>query len=133
MGLYFHSSVCCRVIVVCIATHYSLEGPGFVPLWERDFPYPSSANLVLTHLLFSLYRLSFPGVNRLGRGVSHPPLLASRLRISGTIPLFPIRAFMARYRDNFVTSICLCDVLGVGSCSVIPLFTWDDKIRNIAL
>ena len=33
-----------------------------------------------TSLLYNEYRVSFPGVKRLGRGVDHPPHLASRLK-----------------------------------------------------
>jgi hypothetical protein len=44
---------------------------------------------------------SFPGAKRLGRGVDHLLLLASRSRMSRAITLLPLWAFGACYRAKF--------------------------------
>ena len=65
---------------VGIATPYELDGPGIEFRWRRDFPHPSRSALGPTSLIYNGYRVSFPGVKRPGRGVNHPPHLASRLK-----------------------------------------------------
>jgi hypothetical protein len=75
-----------------IAACYGLDGPGIEPRWGRDFfvnvqtgagAHPAS-RIVGTG--------SFLGVERLGCGADHPPLLAPRSRMSGAIPLLPLWA-----------------------------------------
>jgi hypothetical protein len=52
-------------------------------------------------LLHNEYRVSFPGVKRLKRGVNHPPHLAPRLYTGTVITLPPFCAFLAYYRVTF--------------------------------
>jgi hypothetical protein len=59
---------------------------------------------------------SFPGVQRLGRGADHPPLLVPRSRKSRAIPLLPLWAFGACYRVNLI--ICLTTKEKHGKTSV---------------
>jgi hypothetical protein len=49
------------------ATRYRLDGPGSRVRNRPDWP------CGLPSLLRNLYRVSFPRVRRLGRGVDHPP------------------------------------------------------------
>jgi hypothetical protein len=77
-GLYYF--IC---IVVCdssvgIATCYCLDSTEIEFRWRRDFPNPPRPALTdqlwsPPSLLYIGYRVSFPGVKRLGRGVDHPP------------------------------------------------------------
>ena len=59
--------------VVSIATRYGLGGPGIKSLWRRYFPHLSKAALGPRTLIHNGYRVSFPGVQRLGRGVHNTP------------------------------------------------------------
>ena len=59
--------------VVGIATGYGLDGPATGFRLGRDFPHPSRTILGPSRLLYNGYRLSYPRVNRPGRGVDHPP------------------------------------------------------------
>ena len=63
----------CRDSIVGIATRYGLDGRGIQSQCGRDFSHPSRRALSPPSLLYSGYRVSFPGVKRSGRGVDHPP------------------------------------------------------------
>jgi hypothetical protein len=67
-------------VSVSIPTRYGLESPGIEFRWGRDFPHMSKLGLGPPSLLYNRYRLSFPEIKRLGRGVNHPPHLAPRLK-----------------------------------------------------
>jgi hypothetical protein len=68
--------------IVGIATCYGLDGPGIESRWgggeifrtRPDRPWGPTSHL------YNGYRVFFPGVKRPGRGVDHPPHLASRLK-----------------------------------------------------
>ena len=47
----------------------------------------------------------FPGVKRPGLSVDNPPYLAPRLRMSGAIPLLPLRVFMTFYGVTFAFTV----------------------------
>jgi len=61
--------------VVGLATrHYGLVGLGIEFRWQRDLFAPAQAGPgVQPTFLYNGYRVSFPGVKRLERGVDHPP------------------------------------------------------------
>jgi hypothetical protein len=59
---------------VRIATRYGLDAPGFESWWGESFSTP------VHPALYTMATGSFPGVKRPGRGVEHPPYLASRLK-----------------------------------------------------
>jgi hypothetical protein len=65
-----------RDISVGIAT----RGPKTESRWGQDFPQPSRPALGSTQPPNTMGTGSFPGVNRRGRGVEHPPHLASKLK-----------------------------------------------------
>jgi hypothetical protein len=69
-----------------IATRYGLGGPGIESRWGRDFPHPSRPSLGPPSLLYNGYRVSFPGVKRMGRGVDHPP--PSRAEVRERVELY---------------------------------------------
>jgi hypothetical protein len=52
-------------------------------------------------LLYHGYRVSFPGVKRLGRGADHPQLSSAEVIKSTAIPILPFWAFMACSWVNF--------------------------------
>jgi hypothetical protein len=63
------------------ATRYELDGPGIESrLGGEIFSTRPDRPWCLPSLLYNGYRVSFPGVKRLGRGVDHPPHLAPRLK-----------------------------------------------------
>ena len=57
-----------------------LYGPGIERRWERDFPHSSRPALGTVRFLFNGYRVSIPGVKRLGRRIEHTLHLAPRLK-----------------------------------------------------
>ena len=66
---------------VDIATRYGQEGPGIESQWgDEIFHTCPDRPWGPLSLLYNGYGVSFPGVKRPGRGVDHPPHLASRLR-----------------------------------------------------
>jgi hypothetical protein len=69
-----------RDSVVGITTRCWLGGPGIESRWGRDFPHPSRPALGPTQPTKNGYRVSFPGVNRPGRGVAHLPHQAPRFK-----------------------------------------------------
>ena len=76
---------------VGIATRYGLDGPGIESRWEARFYAPARTGPGPHPVSYTMGTGSFPGVKRPGRGVGHPPYLASRLkkeyRYTSTPPL----------------------------------------------
>jgi hypothetical protein len=69
-----------RYSSVHIATRYVMDGPGIESRWGDIFRTRPDRPRGPPSLLYNGYRVSFPGVKRLGRGVDHPPHLAPRLK-----------------------------------------------------
>jgi hypothetical protein len=67
-------------ISVGIATRYGLDGPGSNPGWGEIFRTRPDLLWGQPSLIYNGYRVSAPGVKRLGRGVDYPPHLALRLK-----------------------------------------------------
>ena len=65
---------------VGIATRYGLDGPGMEPRWEARFSAPVQTGPGAHPASYTMGTGSFPGENRPGRGVDHPPHLAPRLK-----------------------------------------------------
>jgi hypothetical protein len=64
-----------------IATRYGLDGPIFKSRWGASFfRTRPDRPWGLPSLLYSGYRVSFPGVKRPGRGVDHPPSYSARVK-----------------------------------------------------
>ena len=81
-------TACTRLIVgrdsvVGVETRYGLEGSGIESPWGRDFPHRPWS---LPSILYNVYRVSFPGVKRPGRGANHP--LPSNAEVKGRIELY---------------------------------------------
>ena len=69
-----------RDLLVVTATGCRLDGPGIECRWGRNFPHSSRPAVGPTQRSVQLvYRVSFPGVKRPGRGVD-PPHLAPRFK-----------------------------------------------------
>jgi hypothetical protein len=86
---------------VCIATCYGLDGPRIESRWRRDFLHLSRQALGPTQPRI-WWLPSFPGVQRLGRGVDHPPPSSAEVRERVELYLYsPSRAFVACSRVNF--------------------------------
>jgi len=67
-----------RVTIAGIATCYELDVSEIESRWERDFPHPSGPT---AHpVSYAIGTGVFPGVKSPGRGVHHPPHLATRLK-----------------------------------------------------
>jgi hypothetical protein len=97
-SLYNGSSVG-RDSVACNSDLLRAGWSGDRYLGERDFLHLFRLALEPTHRLYNAYRISFPGVGRLGRGVSYPPLSSAEVK-KLTIPLQPLWACMACSRVN---------------------------------
>jgi len=70
-----------RDISACIATRYRLDGPGIESRWGgARFSTPVQTGSEAHPASYTMGTGSFPGVKRPGRGVDHPPHLASRLK-----------------------------------------------------
>jgi len=71
-----------RDSTVGIATCYGPDGPGIEFRWGggRDFSAPDQTDPGAYPATYTVGTDSFPGVERPGRGVDHPPHLAPRLR-----------------------------------------------------
>jgi hypothetical protein len=63
-----------------IATRYGLEVPEIESRWGRDFPHPSRLALGPNQPPILMIGSLTWGVKRPGRGVAHPPNLATRLK-----------------------------------------------------
>jgi hypothetical protein len=66
--------------VVGIATRYRMDGPGIKSQWGTRFSAPVQTGPRAHPASCAMGAGSFPGVNRLGRGVDHPSHLAPRLK-----------------------------------------------------
>ena len=82
MTLHFctHKSGLVKKTTICLRYRYGLDSLGIESLWERDFPHPSRPALGPTQPPYAMGSGSFPGVQRPGRGIKHPPRLAPRLK-----------------------------------------------------
>ena len=69
-----------------IATRYGLVGPGIESLCWRHFLTHPDPPWSPPSLLYSGYRLTFPEVNRPGRGINHP--LPSSAEVKERVELF---------------------------------------------
>ena len=63
-----------------IATRYGLDGPGIESRWGARFSAPVQTGPGGHPASCTMGTVSLPGVKRPGRGVDHPPHLASRLK-----------------------------------------------------
>jgi len=75
-------------------------GQIFRPRPDRPWGSPS--------LLYNGYRVTFPGVERPGRGVDHPTHLGPRSKKEQSYTSTPPLAFVACSRVNLLTSIRNC-------------------------
>ena len=64
---------------VGIATRYGLDGPGMESRWGARFSAPVQTCPGAQPVSYTMGTGSFPGVNRAGRGVDHPPHLVPKL------------------------------------------------------
>jgi hypothetical protein len=64
---------------VGIATGYGLDGPAIESRWGMRFSAPVQTSPGTHPASYTMGTGSFPGVQRSGRGVDHPPHLAPRL------------------------------------------------------
>ena len=65
---------------VGIATRCGLDSPGIESRWGARFSAPVQTVRGAHPTSYTVGTLSLPGVKRPGRGVYHPPHLASRLK-----------------------------------------------------
>jgi hypothetical protein len=79
-SIHFLPPSVCRDSSVGIRTRYGLNGPGIEFWWRRDFPYMSRPALGPTQPPIQWVPGFFPGGNRPGSDVDHPPHLAPRLK-----------------------------------------------------
>ena len=70
----------CRDSAVGIETRYELDGPGIESRWRQIFRNRPDRPWGPPSLLYSGYRVSFPGVKRPGRGVNHPNPSSSEVK-----------------------------------------------------
>jgi hypothetical protein len=54
------------------------------------------------------------GVKRSGREVDYPPYLAERPRMSGSVFLLLLYAFIPLDSDPFTFTFCVCNIIGSG-------------------
>ena len=90
--------------------------------WGRDFPHPSRPAVGPTRPPVQRVPGLFPGVQRPGRGVYHPPTSSTEVKLVKLLALRPLKAFMAGYGVNFtlfllpscfrlfLPSSCLCEL-----------------------
>ena len=76
---------------VGIATRYGLDGPGIEFRWGTRVSIPVQTGPGAHPASYTMYTGSFTGVKRPGRGVDHPPHLATKLMkdwsYTSTLPL----------------------------------------------
>jgi hypothetical protein len=65
---------------VGIATRYGLDGPGIESRWGEIFRTRPDRPWGPRSLLYSGFRVCFPGVKRTGRDVDHPPLSSAEVK-----------------------------------------------------
>jgi hypothetical protein len=90
-----------RVSSVGLATRYGLDCPGIESRWAARLsaPVQTSRGVHPASSTMDTGSVSY-GMKRPGRGVDHPPLLASRLK-SRAVPLLPAWAVMVLCVVNF--------------------------------
>ena len=94
------------VVVVGIATRYSLDGQGIESRPGQDFPHHSRPVLRLNQPpSCTLGTGSFPGVMRPGRDFDHPPHLAPRLKNEQNYTSSPHQGLRALYKDELYSDI----------------------------
>jgi hypothetical protein len=83
--------------VVGIATHYGLDGLGIESQWGARFTAPVQTGPWAYPASYTMGTF-FPGVNRLGRGVDHPPPSSAEVKervelylYSPSGPLWPVK------------------------------------------
>ena len=59
---------------------YGLASPGIESRWRWDFRHPCRPALGPSSLVYNGYRVSFPEVKGLGRGVTHPPPCSAEVK-----------------------------------------------------
>ena len=69
-----------RDSAVGIASRYRMDGPRIEFRWGRNFSHHSRLALDPPSLLYNRYRLSFPGVKLLSRGVDHPSPSSAKVK-----------------------------------------------------
>ena len=76
------------------------DGPGIESRWGRHFRTRPELPWGPHSLLYNVYRISFPGVKRPGRGVHHPPPSSTevkeRVELYVYTPCWPLWSFLAR-------------------------------------
>jgi hypothetical protein len=77
---YYKSLIVDRDSVISIATLHGLDDPGIESGVGEIFETRPGRPWGPSRFLYNAYRVSVPGVERLGRGVDHPPHLAPRLK-----------------------------------------------------
>ena len=91
-----------RASSVGIATRYRMDGPGIESRWGEIFRARPDRPWGPSSLLYSGYRVSFPGVKRPGRGVDHPLPFSAEVKERVELYIYPpLWAFVACYRVNF--------------------------------
>ena len=75
--------------VVGIATGYGLDGPGIESRWGARFSAPVQTGPEAHPASCTMGTGFFPGVNRSGRGVDHPPSSAE-VKERVQLPLLPL-------------------------------------------
>ena len=72
-----------------IATLYKLEGPGIEPGGGENFRNRRDRQWGPPSLLYNGCRFSFPGVQRPGSGVDHPPPTSAEVKERVELCLYP--------------------------------------------
>jgi len=82
---------------VGIATRYRLDGPGIKSWWGARFSAPVQTGFEAHPASHTMATGSFPGVERPGRGIDHPPLSSAEVKervelhlYSPSGPLWPL-------------------------------------------
>ena len=107
---------------VGIATRYGLDGPGIEFRWGARFSAPVQTGPEAHPTSCTMGSGSFPGVQRPGRDVDHPPHLAPRSKKEQSYTSTPLWAFVACSRVKFTFTFihvyiyiyiysCVCKVI----------------------
>ena len=65
---------------ILIATRYGLDGPGIESRWEARFSAPVQICLGVHPAPYTMGTGSFPGINRPGSRVDHPPASGAEVK-----------------------------------------------------
>jgi hypothetical protein len=82
-----------RDSVVGIATRYGLDSPGIESRWDEIFRTRPNRPWGPPSPLYNVYRVSFPGVKRPGRGGDHPPLSTAEVKERVELHLYSFLRF----------------------------------------